>query len=106
MTAMVDHSDRLRDLARPKRRRQRCARWLARLRCLIALALMSLIAALTTAFAPTPALAFDSHLSRYPYLTGVVGSSATIYWATDQSSAIGLVRWGQVGVEGCTAHAT
>jgi len=104
--AMLEHSERSGGRARPKIQHWWRTRWPVQLRRLVALALMSLIAALTTPFAPTPALAFDSRLLRYPYLTDVVGSSATINWATDQSSAVGVVRWGQVGVEGCTAHAT
>ncbi len=43
-------------------------------------------------------------LRRYPYLTDTVGNYATINWATDQSNSNGAVRWGQVGVESCTAH--
>ncbi|MEO7841542.1 MAG: metallophosphoesterase [Anaerolineales bacterium] len=43
-------------------------------------------------------------LGRYPYLTDVVNSSATINWATDRSSLSGAVRWGKVGYESCTAH--
>src|SRR5262249_1893091 len=61
------------------------------------------LAILTAPFAP--ALAFSSRLRRYPYLTDLVGPYVTINWATDQSSAVGRVRWGRVGAEGCTAHA-
>ena len=45
----------------------------------------------------------STHLRRYPYVTDVVGTSATINWATDlkQSSR---VAYGQAGVESCTAH--
>src|SRR5215216_6532818 len=44
-------------------------------------------------------------LRRYPYLTDVVGSYATINWATDRSESSGLVRFGKMGTEACTAHA-
>src|SRR5215216_5265333 len=43
-------------------------------------------------------------LRRYPYLTDVVGSYATINWATDRSETSGGLRFGKVGSEACTAH--
>src|ERR1051325_3692140 len=43
-------------------------------------------------------------LRRYPYLTDTVGSYATINWATDRSETSGIVRFGRVGTEACTAH--
>src|SRR5512138_385585 len=51
-----------------------------------------------------PAQSYSSALRRYPYLTDVVGSYATINWATDRSESSGGVRYGQVGSEACTAH--
>jgi hypothetical protein len=36
----------------------------------------------------------SSRLRRYPYLTDVVGSSATVNWATDRSFASGALKWG------------
>jgi chitodextrinase len=68
-----------------------------------------LTALLALASLPSAALAapsWNTALRRYPYLTDLVGPYATINWATDQSGATGQVRWGQVGVEGCTAHTT
>ena len=47
---------------------------------------------------------YASQLQRYPYLTDLVNSYATINWATDQSNSTGAVRWGKVGSEACTAH--
>src|SRR5258708_18317109 len=47
---------------------------------------------------------YSSHLRRYPYLTDVVNSYATINWGTDQTSSSGAVRWGRSGSESCTAH--
>ncbi len=47
---------------------------------------------------------YSSHLRRYPYLTDVVNSYATINWGTDQYYSTGAVRWGKVGSESCTAH--
>jgi hypothetical protein len=45
-------------------------------------------------------------LTRYPYLTDVVGSNATVNFGTDQSKISAVVKWGQAGVESCTAHTT
>ena len=50
------------------------------------------------------ASSYSSQLRRYPYLTDVVGSYATINWATDRTSSSAAVRWGKVGSESCTAH--
>ena len=47
---------------------------------------------------------YSSALRRYPYLTDTVGSYATINWATDRSESSGIVRFGKVGTEACTAH--
>src|SRR5262245_15692606 len=79
---------------------------LARRWRLLTIGIISLCALELLALEPQPTWAFDPQLRRYPYLTDVVGSSATINWATDQSSTIGVVRWGRVGAEGCTAHTT
>jgi hypothetical protein len=43
-------------------------------------------------------------LERYPYLTNVVETVATVNWATDQSADTATVKWGRVGAEPCTAH--
>ena len=43
-------------------------------------------------------------LKRYPYLTDVVASDASVNWATDRSSTSGRVRYGELGAESCTAH--
>ena len=48
------------------------------------------------------AQAYSSKLLRYPYLTDVVGNSATINWATDRSSSTGSVKWGTVQGGSCT----
>jgi chitodextrinase len=68
--------------------------------------MLALILASLPGATATAAPSWSASLRRYPYLTDVVGPYATINWATDQSSATGLVRWGAVGVEGCTAHTT
>ncbi|MGB8980279.1 MAG: metallophosphoesterase family protein, partial [Anaerolineales bacterium] len=48
--------------------------------------------------------ASSAALRRYPYLTDVVDSYATVNWATDRSETSGGVRYGKVGSESCTAH--
>jgi uncharacterized repeat protein (TIGR01451 family) len=45
--------------------------------------------------------AYSSKLLRYPYLTDVVGNSATINWATDRSSTTSSVKWGTVAGGTC-----
>ncbi|HEU4743934.1 MAG TPA: DNRLRE domain-containing protein, partial [Anaerolineales bacterium] len=54
--------------------------------------------------APSSLAASNPALRRYPYLTDVVGSYATINWGTDRSQTSGAVRYGRVGSESCTAH--
>jgi hypothetical protein len=50
------------------------------------------------------AAAYSPQLMRFPYLTDVVGTSATVNWGTDRSRSTGRVRYGREGVESCTAH--
>ena len=54
--------------------------------------------------APPSQAASNPALRRYPYLTDVVGSYATINWGTDRSQTSGAVRYGKAGSEACTAH--
>ena len=54
--------------------------------------------------APSSLAASNPALRRYPYLTDVVGSYATINWGTDRSQTSGAVRYGKAGSESCTAH--
>ncbi len=55
--------------------------------------------------APAPAHAsLNPELTRYPYLTDVVGSNATVNFGTDTAKISAVVKWGQVGVESCNAH--
>ena len=56
--------------------------------------------------AAAAAVAYSSKLKRYPYLTDVVLSSATINWATDRSSSTGSVKWGAVDAGGNCTPAT
>jgi calcineurin-like phosphoesterase family protein len=54
--------------------------------------------------APAPAgAAVSPELRRYPYLTDLVGSAATVNFATDRSAASAEVRWGRPGSESCDA---
>jgi hypothetical protein len=52
----------------------------------------------------TPAYAASGQLLRYPYLTDVTGTAATVSWGTDQSTATGYATYGRVGQESCTAR--
>src|SRR5690242_15010817 len=59
-----------------------------------------------TATTPAAAASLAPPLTRYPYLTDVVGSNATVNFGTDQSKISAVVKWGQAGAESCTAHTT
>jgi hypothetical protein len=65
--------------------------------CVAAFALVGLVL-------PGAATAYEPQLTRYPYLTDVVRSSAMVNWATDRSRTSGRVKYGETGVESCTAH--
>ena len=53
------------------------------------------------------AATYNATLKRYPYLTDVVLSSATINWATDRSASTGSIKWGAVDAGGaCTPSTT
>jgi Calcineurin-like phosphoesterase/Purple acid Phosphatase, N-terminal domain len=54
--------------------------------------------------APQVASAYAPQLTRYPYLTDVVGNTATVNWATDRSNTTARLRYGREGIEACTAH--
>ena len=53
---------------------------------------------------PGTAHAYSAKLLRYPYLTDVVGSSATINWATDRSSTTSVIKWGTVASGSCMTN--
>ena len=64
----------------------------------------SVLLLLLAAIAAAPAgAAYSPKLKRYPYLTDVVGTSATVNWATDRSSSTAVVKYGQVAGASCTA---
>jgi uncharacterized repeat protein (TIGR01451 family) len=65
------------------------------------------VAAAVVVLLALPALAsatYSSELKRYPYLTDVVETSATINWGTTRLSISGVVKYGAVGSEACDAH--
>jgi uncharacterized repeat protein (TIGR01451 family) len=64
---------------------------------LVALALLAFMAAAASA-------AISPELKRYPYLTDTVGDSATVNWGTTRLSNQGVLKYGKVGAEDCTAH--
>jgi hypothetical protein len=67
------------------------------------------VAAMLTSMLPaSPASAYTTSLTRYPYLTDVVNAgsadNATVNWGTDTSQTTGYATYGLVGTEACTAH--
>jgi len=66
--------------------------------------LITAIALLCALALPTAAVAYAPQLTRYPYLTDVVGTNATVNWATDRSSTSGRLLYGREDVESCSAH--
>jgi hypothetical protein len=70
-------------------------------------ALAALTIATVLSLAPDPARGAPSAtLTRYPYLTDLVGRSATVNWATARTSSVtGWVKWGKAD-SSCTANAT
>ncbi|RPI95016.1 MAG: DNRLRE domain-containing protein [Chloroflexi bacterium] len=75
------------------------------LRALAGLGLLLVVSFLAVStVSSSPANSYSLALRRYPYLTDVVGSYATINWSTDRSESSGGVRFGKVGSESCTAH--
>ena len=71
----------------------------------LALALLVLIVGVAPVSATQAATAaYAPQLTRYPYLTDVVLGNATVNFATDQSQNTAFVKYGEVGVESCTAH--
>jgi uncharacterized repeat protein (TIGR01451 family) len=77
---------------------------LARSRLSAPLIAASLIIGFLLALPAIASATYSPELKRYPYLTDVVGNSATINWGTTRFSIAGVVKYGQVGTESCTAH--
>jgi phosphodiesterase/alkaline phosphatase D-like protein len=53
---------------------------------------------------PSAQAAIAPQLLRYPYLTDVVTTNATVNFATDTSGTKATVKYGRVGAESCVAH--
>jgi Calcineurin-like phosphoesterase len=72
----------------------------------LTVALSVLAMATVVSLAPDPARGAPSPaLTRYPYLTDLVGGSVTVNWATARTSSVtGWVKWGKAGGS-CTANA-
>lgn len=64
------------------------------------LVVLTVVASLSIAW--PPASAYSAALRRYPYVSEVVGSSATVNWATDRSQATGTATWGALSDGQCT----
>ena len=69
------------------------------------LAVSIVVLALLGLALPSVAGAYEPQLTRYPYLTDVVGSTATVNGATDRSRTSGRVKYGEMGVESCSEPA-
>jgi Calcineurin-like phosphoesterase/Purple acid Phosphatase, N-terminal domain len=75
----------------------------ARLTALL-LAISSIGVITQIAEAPAAHAAVAPQLTRYPYLTDVVQTFATVNFATDRSQTTAKLKYGKVGQESCTAH--
>ena len=75
----------------------------ARLTALL-LAVSSIGVIAQIAEAPAARAAVAPQLTRYPYLTDVVQTYATVNFATDRSNTTAKLKYGRVGQESCTAH--
>ena len=54
----------------------------------------------------TASAAPDTHLTRYPYLTDLTGTSVQVNWATSVANNKGVVQWGVAGSNCATNSAT
>ena len=63
----------------------------------VVLALTSIGVLAEGAVAPAAEAAVAPQLTRYPYLTDVVTTNATVNWATDRSGTKGSLKFGTVG---------
>ncbi len=64
--------------------------------------LMAMVASVAIAWPPESASAHAPALTRYPYVSEVVGNSATVNWATDRSQTTGTVTWGALSNGVCS----
>ncbi|HEY7917069.1 MAG TPA: hypothetical protein VIC86_08835, partial [Acidimicrobiales bacterium] len=70
----------------------------------VAVVLAALVAsvAVVVAWPSAPASARSAALTRYPYVSEVVGTSATVDWGTDRSQSTGTATFGVVSGGSCT----
>ncbi len=83
-------------------------RWIARFLGYPILVVAMLASAVGVSFAPPAGAAtnYDTHLTRAPYLSDLVGLHTIVSWATDRSATAGSLQWGQVTAGGCTLSNT
>ena len=84
------------DRCRERRMLSRCFRF--------GVAMLAVVGSLGVA--NSAATAVSPALRRYPYLSEVVGNSATVDWATDRSQTTGSATWGTVSGGQCTPSNT
>jgi Calcineurin-like phosphoesterase/Fibronectin type III domain len=61
-----------------------------------------MVASVATGWPSALASAATPTLTRYPYVSEVVGNTATVDWATDRSQSIGTATWGADTNGACT----
>ena len=66
------------------------------------LLLVAAVVAVNWTTSSSSAATYSSALRRYPYISEVVGNSATLNWGTDRSQTTGGATWGAVSNGSCT----
>ena len=66
------------------------------------LLMVAAVVAVNWTTSSSSAAAYSSALRRYPYISEVVGNSATLNWGTDRSQTTGGATWGAVSNGSCT----
>ena len=56
--------------------------------------------------APPQAATYDTHLTRAPYLTDLVGTHVIVNFATDQTGTVASVSYGAVRRHACALTST
>jgi Calcineurin-like phosphoesterase/Bacterial Ig domain len=92
------------DVWNPTKRTTRTTRTTRNKRNWRIVAVLLTMAASVAVVWPTPSVAAANSvaLTRYPYVTDVVGNSARINWGTDRSQSTGSATWGVVSGGTCT----
>src|SRR5664280_1347478 len=68
----------------------------------VAVVLGAVASAATVVHGASASAANSASLTRYPYVTDVVGNGVRINWATNQSQSTGSATWGAVSGGTCT----